>query len=74
MRDYKIKIGKTKILYLLIIISMLVIACFSYDMADYQQYMISYGRIANNISTGYRMEFGYIFKEICEVCLNDSSS
>lgn len=58
-----IDIIKEKIFLLLIIGLMLIVACFSYDIADYSAYLVGYERIGNNYYGGYLMEPGYI---LCE--------
>lgn len=58
-----IKIRPKKIVTVLILIPLFIIACFSYNIADYGQYFVAYERVNNNNFTGYQMEIGYIFLE-----------
>lgn len=58
-----VRIRKKSVRFILMFIPILIIACFSYGMSDYNQYLISYDRIKNGNMSGYQMEFGYIFIE-----------
>ena len=54
---------KERFFIFLITAFMLILACFSYDMADYNAYALGYERIGNGYTGGYLMELGYI---LCE--------
>lgn len=59
----KIRIKKGTCSCVLLCMLLYILACFSYGMSDYSQYITSYNRILNGITTGYQMEFGYILAE-----------